>query len=347
MTQWYYAKSGQQQGPVGFEELRNLARSGGISREDLVWSASMKDWLPAGTVDGLFSAAASVPENIVVPAADPSNPYAVTSGSFHPPVETSTLAALDEIPPGSEPLDIIACIKRGFELTKRHFLIIFLTGLVFFAISMALEIPFSAAEALSGGAAKPVFHNGEFVQPQPSASLIALQVVHFLASQVLSMFLTLGSTRIALNIVSGNEASIGQLFSQGDKLLGMIGASIIFWLAVAVGCLLLIVPGIYIALRFGQYTSAIVDRNMGIMEAFRYSSSITTNNRLNLFGLAILSFLIVLAGLLVFCVGALFGMAIVWVATAVAYRWMQYGNRVVLDHPGTQTPLLAPNAPQY
>jgi hypothetical protein len=50
---WYYAVGGQRQGPVGFEQLRQLAFSGQIGANDLVWCEGMADWQAAHTVAGL------------------------------------------------------------------------------------------------------------------------------------------------------------------------------------------------------------------------------------------------------------------------------------------------------
>ena len=337
MTQWYYAQGGQQKGPVTFEELQNLARSGAIAQGDLVWNASMPDWLPGGSVDGLFGGQPAVS----AAQADPSNPYAAPGSAWQPQSVIPTGEALQEIEPGSEPIDIMAIIKRAVELTKRHFAVILLTGLAYWGISFGVSFVLGAVQGVLSLGAQPTIQDGQLVQPAATSGMIAFQIVQAVINQVLSLFLSLGATRVALNLVSGREASVGQLFSQGDKLLRMVGATIIFAIAVMIGTLLLIVPGIYIALRFGQYSTAIVDRNMGIMEAFNYSSSITTNNRMNLFGLGILCFLIVLAGLIALCVGVIFAAPIAWLAVPLAYRWMQYGNRALLDHPGTQLPLLA------
>jgi len=58
MTEWYYARGGQQNGPVTFEQLLELAGNGGLDPvKDQVWTAAMKDWTPAGQVPGLFTAA--------------------------------------------------------------------------------------------------------------------------------------------------------------------------------------------------------------------------------------------------------------------------------------------------
>src|SRR5687768_1474757 len=121
MTQWYYAQGGQQKGPVTFEDLRNLASTGALAQGDLVWNGSMKDWVPAGSVEGLFVSAAASRAGEGAPMADPSNPYAAPGSAWQPQAIAPSGGALDEIPPGSEPIDIMACIKRGFELTKRHF----------------------------------------------------------------------------------------------------------------------------------------------------------------------------------------------------------------------------------
>jgi len=42
--QWYYAKDGQRNGPVGADDLRNLAANGQITGEDLVWAQGMAEW---------------------------------------------------------------------------------------------------------------------------------------------------------------------------------------------------------------------------------------------------------------------------------------------------------------
>ena len=110
---------------------------------------------------------------------------------------------------------------------------------------------------------------------------------------------------------------------------------------IAIGFILLIVPGIYLMLRYGQFMYAIVDKDMGVMESLSYSSSITTNNRMNLFVLALLSLVIIIAGALALLVGLIFAYPLVWMSWVVAYRWMQYGHRAAMDQPGTQTPVLA------
>ena len=51
---WHYVKGEQQLGPVPFQVLQTLARSGDLAAEDLVWSEGMDDWVEAETVQGLM-----------------------------------------------------------------------------------------------------------------------------------------------------------------------------------------------------------------------------------------------------------------------------------------------------
>lgn len=338
MNQWYYAQKGQQKGPVAVEELRSLVRAGEVGAEDLVWNPSMKDWLPAGRVPLIFEAAA-VPA-VDVPAADPSNPYSSPASTWSAPAAAAGVP-LEEIPPGSEPINVMECVKRGFHLTVRNFLIIFLTGLVYFGVTMAIEIPFGIIEGLSAQPTPPVPPGADLATATLSQIQITpIGVIHQIVSGIVSVFLSMGLIRIWLNLVSGKEASVGQLFGQGDKLLRAIGATILFYLMLIAGFILLIVPGIYLALRFGQFQAAIVDKDLGVVDAFKYSSAITTNNRLNLAGLGLIGLGLMIAGLLALCVGVFFAIPVVSLSMMVAYRWMQYGPRAVQDHPGTTVPVL-------
>ncbi len=52
-TDWYYAVDDQEKGPVSSAELKELAASGKLRPDDLVWRDGMDDWSPASGVRGL------------------------------------------------------------------------------------------------------------------------------------------------------------------------------------------------------------------------------------------------------------------------------------------------------
>ena len=335
--EWCYAKDGQQSGPVTFEQLVALARSGELTGRDVVWNANMQNWTLAGQVPGIFDLHAS--SEIPVPeppnSSNTSNPYAAPqsnwSGNY-----TSAELALTEILAGSALIDPMDCISRGYEIFKRQFANILLTALVYFACLIGLSLLFGMGELLVTMMASP----GNGSTSEPSNTSLVVTVISQIVQQVVSIFLQLGLARIGLNLISGKDVSIGMLFGGGSKLLRAIGATIVLGIAVLIGLVLLIVPGIYIALRYGQVINAIVDRDLGIMEAFSYSESITTNNRMNLFVLALLALIGLIIGLIPCGLGLLIVGPVIWLASLVAYRWLQYGPDAAKDHPGTQTPML-------
>lgn len=345
MTEWYYAKDGQQKGPLSFEDLIQIASSGGLNpTKDLVWNKSMKDWVIAGQVPGIFTQTTES----TAPPTDPSNPYSAPTAGWNEVAQITASESLEEIVPGSDPLDVMACAKRGFNLTIRHFGMILVVGIVYIGVTMGAGLILGAIDvafALNSPPTGTVPVAGENPQEAAIRSFAASMeqqgsALSQVLNQLLSVFLSIGLTRIGLNLVSGKPISVGMLFGGGRKFLPMLGAYIIFMAAFVVGLVLLIVPGIYIATRYGQFFYAIVDRDLGIIDAFKYSSSLTTNNRLNIVLLWLLFFAMAFAGFLALCVGIFFAMPVIWLTGLVAYRWLQYGHRAALDHHGTQTPML-------
>src|SRR5437763_12943351 len=59
-AEWYYTTNQQQMGPVSWDELRQLARSGLLKPNDMVWSDGMAEWVKASRQNGLFAEAAGV-----------------------------------------------------------------------------------------------------------------------------------------------------------------------------------------------------------------------------------------------------------------------------------------------
>ena len=157
---------------------------------------------------------------------------------------------------------------------------------------------------------------------------------------VFNVFLALGVTRLGLNVVSGEKFSVGTIFTGAPWLLRGFLAHILYWLMVTLGMILFIFPGIYLALRFGMAQAAIVDRNMGVIEAFKYSSRITKNNLTHLFLIILLTIGVMLAGCIALIVGILFAYPLILLMWIAAYRWLQYGGRAILDDPMTGLPLL-------
>ena len=77
-NQWFYLKSSEQIGPYDGEQLHELIAAGLISRETLLWTDGMPEWLPAVQIENLFPEEAMLP----VPASEPA-PSAAPNSSNH------------------------------------------------------------------------------------------------------------------------------------------------------------------------------------------------------------------------------------------------------------------------
>ncbi|HSU69209.1 MAG TPA: RDD family protein, partial [Tepidisphaeraceae bacterium] len=52
--EWYYSERDQQRGPVSLDQLRQMAHTGELSPEHLVWTDTLPEWTAAGDLAELF-----------------------------------------------------------------------------------------------------------------------------------------------------------------------------------------------------------------------------------------------------------------------------------------------------
>jgi hypothetical protein len=96
--------------------------------------------------------------------------------------------------------------------------------------------------------------------------------------------LNIGVMRIGLKLHDGLPAAFSDLFGGVRYLFTFIIATVLFGVMVFVGLLLLIVPGIMLALALGFFGWLIVDQHTGIFESFSQSAHLTRGHRCKLFG---------------------------------------------------------------
>src|SRR3712207_588883 len=98
---------------------------------------------------------------------------------------------------------------------------------------------------------------------QSASDNASVDLIASLLGLMVGILVQIGTTRIALKFVDGQRAELSDLFSRYGVFVSMLIASIIVGFAVAIGMLLLIVPGIIIALIWCMYGYIIVDRGVG------------------------------------------------------------------------------------
>ena len=69
MADWFFSKDGQQQGPVTAADLKQMAASGQLRPDDLVWKEGMAQWAKASQLKGVFATPGAAPEAAPAPVA--------------------------------------------------------------------------------------------------------------------------------------------------------------------------------------------------------------------------------------------------------------------------------------
>jgi len=117
---------------------------------------------------------------------------------------------------------------------------------------------------------------------------------------------------------------------------------LLLWLVIIIGLILLIVPGMYLAIKYQFVPYLIVDKNMDVIEAFKKSGKMTDGSKWNLFLLTILLVIIILLGFLAFIVGIFVALPIAMVAVAYVYRKLSSNEVVHSDIARSDNPFQPP-----
>ena len=145
--------------------------------------------------------------------------------------------------------------------------------------------------------------------------------------------------KIALKFCDNDEREITQVISFTPSLfLKFAGGYILYSLLVALGFILLILPGVFWMVKYQYVIYFLADKDMEIGEAFKNSAETTNGAKWELFAFLILLSLINLAGVICLLVGLLVTIPVTMVAMAFVYRKLS-GTRA----PGNVDPFQAPS----
>jgi uncharacterized membrane protein len=208
-------------------------------------------------------------------------------------------------PPTPRSLDISGAFRAGWRGFIANVLPLVVVALVVWTVTGSLNV---WAERTAG-----------FVQ-------FLLSLVAFFVGQVVAIvWISLG-----LAIVDGREITAETLLPGGATLISYIVASLLFSLMVGIGLVLLVIPGIIVAIVFGLYGWALVDKALDPIEALRHSSRITSGHRGQLFVFVLAAIVLNLLGVLLLVVGVLVTSAVTLIAAGHVYRQLDGALRPVI-----------------
>lgn len=198
--------------------------------------------------------------------------------------------------------------KQAWELTKKHFWLMLGVGVVTMLISYALE----GVEYTFLAWSKDM----SFMY----LPYLVLLVIGFLVSLVL----TFNTYRIMFDLVDGKSAKVKDLFRCDSfiksRLPHWLIAQLVYGIIVMLGLIFLIVPGIYLAIKYMYVNMLMIEKDITIKEAFKKSAEMTKGEMWHLIGMGMVCIIVVMLGLILLIIGVVPAIILVAFATMLVYR---------------------------
>ena len=192
--------------------------------------------------------------------------------------------------------DKVGLLKEGWELLKKNYKLVGLILVAYFVY-----------QAVTG-------------LVQNTVKDTPLAFVASVGFSLLTLFLEIGFLKIILKLVDGKQANFQELWAYPQYFLRFLGASILMGLAVMVGFILLVIPGIYLALRLQFTPFFVIDKDMATMDALKASWDLTNGMVVNLFLFALLLIALNILGAIALLVGLLVTIPVSIFAVALLFR---------------------------
>ncbi|MDY6818464.1 MAG: hypothetical protein SVG88_07365 [Halobacteriales archaeon] len=227
-------------------------------------------------------------------------------------------------------VDIPSVLKRGYETTLSpngvvfvgvFYLLALLSGAITIGPTRDVMAPDGAGPPGMGG----MPFAGAGMRPfAPSLGLSPIVAAGLsVVLSIVSIVVTIGALRTFVTDPFGDLS--GTVFSRNIlwAAINMIVGGIVFGIVVAIGLVLLIVPGLFLLVSLFFWNVFVVVEDTSFIEGFRRSWELTAGNRLSLFGVGII---VALIGLFVSIVLGLPGL---FLPDIVGFLLAQLGSAVV------------------
>jgi len=138
---------------------------------------------------------------------------------------------------------------------------------------------------------------------------------------IFGSLLGVGLIKVVLKIYHNQQGTFDDFLSPTlRQFLDYLLVSLLLMLITGIGFILLVVPGVIFSLKYQFAPFLILDKNLRPWAAIKASGRLTRGHLGVLFGLWIMSILIILAGAAVFGVGLLVAVPVVILAQTYAYK---------------------------
>ena len=154
-------------------------------------------------------------------------------------------------------------------------------------------------------------------EPTTESQVVSIVVL------LVQLLLSLGFIKIMYFLVDDRPVDIKDLVNNGSTFFSYVVAYFMYMFAVIIGLILLVLPGIYLAIRLMLYPYYIIEHGDHSVEALQKSWYATEGWELELFLFGLCVLLINFAGALLFGFGVIISYPITTMATATVFLGLE------------------------
>lgn len=216
---------------------------------------------------------------------------------------------------------------------------ILIAGLAYFLAIMVIYVPIFGMAMV----ASSIPQDGDIsASPAFPIGLLLLYPVIFLVIASVMAWLGGGLYNTAFKQVRGEQIAISDLFSGGKYFVRILGAIFLIWIAVGIGSIFLVIPGLIVAGLLFLTIPMIVEGGKGTIDAIKSSIEVTKHDWIMFTIFAFALGFLATVGIYACGIGALATMPLLFLGHALAYR-----DCVGVGAARRQEQFMPPPAPDY
>jgi uncharacterized membrane protein len=192
-------------------------------------------------------------------------------------------------------------VREAWERVSGNKGALWIGALIYIGVNFAISLVLGL---FVGGDAPPPAPDAAAQMPAPGETLADT------LANLLTLPLALGLVLLGVAVASGRKAIPTSLLSWYDRFLKLVLTWILMSILILIGTLLLILPGIYLAVSYQLALPLVADKGLGPWEALETSRKTVTHKWFTFFGLNIVGGLAIVGSVL------LLGVPLIWVLPA-------------------------------
>jgi uncharacterized membrane protein len=237
-----------------------------------------------------------------------SNPYAAPSSELQEVLADSQVPSIEQALSRGYDFNIGELLGEAWQRTKGTKGIIIGGFLVFYVVLLVVSFVLGGILGIFGA-----------LSESPITVVIGELVIGILASAMAYPFMA-GINMVGIRRAADQAISFNEIFSHFGRTVPLVITAIVMMLLIYLGMLLLIIPGLYLAIAYMLAIPLVVERGLSPWQALEASRKAIGQHWFKAFGLFLLLGLITLVSAIPLGIGLVWSIPLFVIAMGVLYR---------------------------